>query len=63
MQVFVGAMPLSLAASQLTRAVSSPLAGPMAAWMPPSSLHGCIHGLSRAARAPRNRPAPRLCTC
>ncbi|AAW74153.1 hypothetical protein WKH86_14205 [Xanthomonas oryzae pv. oryzae] len=32
---------------QLSGAVSSPMAGPLAAWMPPSSLQGWIHGVSR----------------
>ncbi|PPU01554.1 hypothetical protein XarjCFBP8253_09585 [Xanthomonas arboricola pv. juglandis] len=35
------------AAGQLSGAVSSPVAGPLAAWMPPRSLHGRIHGVSR----------------
>ncbi|QEX78674.1 hypothetical protein F6Y24_18440 [Xanthomonas arboricola pv. pruni] len=35
------------AADQLPGAVSLPVAGPLAAWMPPRSLHGRIHGLSR----------------
>ncbi|PPU16049.1 hypothetical protein XacyCFBP2565_05595 [Xanthomonas arboricola pv. corylina] len=34
-------------ADHLSGAVSSPLAGPLAAWMPPRSLHGRIHGVSR----------------
>ncbi|PPU65942.1 hypothetical protein XcodCFBP4690_02605 [Xanthomonas codiaei] len=35
------------ATDQRPGAVSSPLAGPLAAWMPPPSLHGRIHGVSR----------------
>ncbi|MXV13628.1 hypothetical protein DYQ93_21930 [Xanthomonas sp. LMG 8992] len=46
-----------LAASQLSGAVSSPLAGPLAAWMPPSSLHGRTCGVSREWRGHR-APAP-----
>ncbi|MGQ5247493.1 hypothetical protein ACULL3_04845, partial [Xanthomonas arboricola pv. corylina] len=34
------------AADQLSGAVSLPVAGPLAAWMPPRSLHGRIHGVS-----------------
>ncbi|AUI92340.1 hypothetical protein EBA01_04845 [Xanthomonas oryzae pv. oryzae] len=43
------AVPLFLnnAISQLSGAAPSPLAGPLAAWMPPSSLHGRVHGVSR----------------
>ncbi|PPU64074.1 hypothetical protein XcodCFBP4690_10550 [Xanthomonas codiaei] len=33
--------------SKLSGAVPSPIAGLLAAWMPPSSLHGRIHGVSR----------------
>ncbi|APP74128.1 hypothetical protein BJD12_01325 [Xanthomonas vesicatoria ATCC 35937] len=33
--------------SQLSGAVSSPIAGPLAAWMPPSSPHGRVYGVSR----------------
>ncbi|PPT60788.1 hypothetical protein XarbCFBP8153_00140 [Xanthomonas arboricola] len=32
--------------NQLPGAVSLPVAGPLAAWMPPRSLHGRIHGVS-----------------
>ncbi|PPT96616.1 hypothetical protein XarjCFBP8253_19625 [Xanthomonas arboricola pv. juglandis] len=35
------------AAEQLSGAVSLPVAGPLAAWMPPRSLHGRIHDVSR----------------
>ncbi|AVQ08612.1 TPA: hypothetical protein HH295_06125 [Xanthomonas vasicola pv. zeae] len=34
----------------LPGAVSSPLAGPLAAWMPPSSLQGRTCGVSRKRR-------------
>ncbi|CDF61984.1 hypothetical protein XFF4834R_chr24690 [Xanthomonas citri pv. fuscans] len=34
-------------ADQLSGAVSSPVAGPLAAWMPPSSPHGWVYGVSR----------------
>ncbi|PPT43008.1 hypothetical protein XarjCFBP8253_18235 [Xanthomonas arboricola pv. juglandis] len=37
----------SLPTDQFSGAVSSPVAGPLAAWMPPRSLHGRIHGVSR----------------
>ncbi|AUI91696.1 hypothetical protein BVV10_18690 [Xanthomonas oryzae pv. oryzae] len=33
--------------NELSGAVSSPIAGPLAAWMPPSSPHGWVHGVSR----------------
>ncbi|CDF61250.1 conserved hypothetical protein [Xanthomonas citri pv. fuscans] len=33
--------------SKLSGAVSSPIAGPLAAWMPPSSPHGRVYGVSR----------------
>ncbi|MBB3819485.1 hypothetical protein FHR54_003882 [Xanthomonas arboricola] len=33
--------------SQISGAVSSPIAGSMAAWMPPSSPHGRVNGVSR----------------
>ncbi|APO94059.1 hypothetical protein BI313_05130 [Xanthomonas vesicatoria] len=33
--------------SELSGAVSSSIAGPLAAWMLPPSLHGRIHGVSR----------------
>ncbi|RJU11398.1 hypothetical protein XcmpCFBP7700_09535 [Xanthomonas campestris] len=33
--------------SELSGAVSSPIAGPLAAWMPPSSPQGRVHGVSR----------------
>ncbi|RFF40659.1 hypothetical protein DZD52_06630 [Xanthomonas nasturtii] len=32
---------------QLSGAVSSPIAGPLAAWMPPPSPHGRVNGVSR----------------
>ncbi|WP_425511667.1 hypothetical protein [Xanthomonas cannabis] len=35
------------ATSQLSGAVPSPIAGPLAAWMPPSSPHGRVNGVSR----------------
>ncbi|PPT27307.1 hypothetical protein XarbCFBP7604_02445 [Xanthomonas arboricola] len=35
-----------LATGKFPSAVSLPIAGPLAAWMPPSSLHGRIHGVS-----------------
>ncbi|MBB5859362.1 hypothetical protein GGR69_001019 [Xanthomonas arboricola] len=38
---------LQLTTDQLPGAVSLPVAGPLAAWMPPRSLHGRIHGVSR----------------
>ncbi|PPU73514.1 hypothetical protein XmelCFBP4644_08370 [Xanthomonas melonis] len=44
---FVAVSRFSLAASQLSDAVSLPIAGPLAAWMPPSSPHGRVHGVSR----------------
>ncbi|AZR24511.1 hypothetical protein XvhCFBP2543_01410 [Xanthomonas vasicola] len=34
-------------ASQLSAEVSLPIAGPLAAWMPPSSPHGWVYGVSR----------------
>ncbi|PPU57884.1 hypothetical protein XdyCFBP7245_04800 [Xanthomonas dyei] len=34
-------------ADQLSGAVSLPLAGPLAAWMPPSSPQGWVYGVSR----------------
>ncbi|PPU36382.1 hypothetical protein XspCFBP7912_05510 [Xanthomonas sp. CFBP 7912] len=34
-------------ASQLSGAVSLPIAGPLAAWMPPPSPHGWVNGVSR----------------
>ncbi|APR11154.1 hypothetical protein BI312_00555 [Xanthomonas citri pv. citri] len=33
--------------SQLSGAVPLLLAGPLAAWMPPSRPHGWVHGVSR----------------
>ncbi|AVQ07328.1 hypothetical protein C9397_17895 [Xanthomonas vasicola pv. vasculorum] len=33
--------------SQLPGAVSLPIAGPLTAWMPPSSLQGRVYGVSR----------------
>ncbi|PPU54773.1 hypothetical protein XdyCFBP7245_16535 [Xanthomonas dyei] len=36
-------------------AVSSPLAVPLAAWMPPSSPQGWVHGVSRERRGHRAR--------
>ncbi|PPU54791.1 hypothetical protein XdyCFBP7245_16635 [Xanthomonas dyei] len=33
--------------------MSSPLAGPLAAWMPPSSPHGWVYGVSRKRRGHR----------
>ncbi|TQT09371.1 hypothetical protein EII99_15865 [Xanthomonas perforans] len=50
--------PARLAASQPSGAVSSPLAGPLAAWMPPSSLQGRIDGVSRERRGHRTSGAP-----
>ncbi|PPT33143.1 hypothetical protein XaCFBP7622_00115 [Xanthomonas arboricola] len=38
---------------QLSGAVPSPLAGPSAPWMPPRSLQGRIHGVSRKWRGHR----------
>ncbi|APO97261.1 hypothetical protein BJD12_05705 [Xanthomonas vesicatoria ATCC 35937] len=32
---------------KLSGAVSLPIAGPLAAWVPPTTLHGWIHGVSR----------------
>ncbi|OWB21832.1 hypothetical protein XocBAI15_01010 [Xanthomonas oryzae pv. oryzicola] len=34
-------------ASKRSGVVSSPLAGPLAAWMLPSSAHGRVYGVSR----------------
>ncbi|MGY4889523.1 UNVERIFIED_CONTAM: hypothetical protein EX528_03765 [Xanthomonas axonopodis] len=34
----------------LSGAVASPIAGPLAAWMPPSSPQGWAHGVSKAVR-------------
>ncbi len=39
--------------SKLSGAVSLPIAGPLAAWMPPSSLHGRTCGVSRERRGHR----------
>ncbi|MFS8461474.1 hypothetical protein EIQ00_04490 [Xanthomonas campestris pv. raphani] len=39
--------------SEISGAVSSPIAGPLAAWMPPSSPHGRVHGVSRERRGHR----------
>ncbi|QHG87857.1 hypothetical protein EBN15_13860 [Xanthomonas cucurbitae] len=33
--------------NQLSGVVSLPIAGPLAAWMPPSSPHGRVNGVSR----------------
>ncbi|PPU24440.1 hypothetical protein XspCFBP7912_21455 [Xanthomonas sp. CFBP 7912] len=33
--------------SQLSSVVSSPIAGPLAAWIPPPSPHGRVDGVSR----------------
>ncbi|OQP39474.1 hypothetical protein IB62_009425 [Xanthomonas euvesicatoria] len=44
--------------SQLSGAVSSPLAGPLAAWMPPSSPHGRVDGVSRERRGHRALEPP-----
>ncbi|SON94368.1 hypothetical protein XFF6990_140305 [Xanthomonas citri pv. fuscans] len=35
------------ATSQSSGAVSLPIAGPLAAWMPPSSPRGWVYGVSR----------------
>ncbi|EKQ63521.1 hypothetical protein MOU_07290 [Xanthomonas citri pv. malvacearum str. GSPB1386] len=45
--LFVAVNCFSLAVSQLAGAVSSPIVGPLAAWMPPSSPQGRVHGVSR----------------
>ncbi|APO98830.1 hypothetical protein CDO09_18670 [Xanthomonas perforans] len=37
----------SSASRKLSGAVSLPVAGPLAAWMPPSSRHGRFYGMSR----------------
>ncbi|PPV08827.1 hypothetical protein XavaCFBP5823_17065 [Xanthomonas axonopodis pv. vasculorum] len=47
LQPAVTALAFNKAASQLSVAVSSPIVGPLAAWMLPSSLQGWIHGVSR----------------
>ncbi|MCC8683190.1 hypothetical protein, partial [Xanthomonas vesicatoria] len=44
--------------SKRSGAVSSPLAGPLAAWMPPSSPHGRVYGVSRERRGRRILESP-----
>ncbi|MCF8851332.1 hypothetical protein, partial [Xanthomonas campestris] len=41
--------------SHLRGAVSLPIAGSLAVWMPPTSHHGWVHDVFRAAMAPRTR--------
>ncbi|OQP41264.1 hypothetical protein IB62_004670 [Xanthomonas euvesicatoria] len=48
------------ATDQRAGAVFSPVAGTTAAWMPPSSPHGWVDGVSRERRGHRARPS-RLC--
>ncbi|MFS8490810.1 hypothetical protein EIP98_17240 [Xanthomonas campestris pv. raphani] len=43
------------ASSHLPGTVSLPIAGSLAVWMPPSSHHGWVHGVFRAAMARRTR--------
>ncbi|AGI08943.1 Hypothetical Protein XCAW_03168 [Xanthomonas citri subsp. citri Aw12879] len=45
--LFVAVNCFSFAVSQLAGAVSSPIVGPLAAWMPPSSPQGRVNGVSR----------------
>ncbi|APP77367.1 hypothetical protein BJD12_21485 [Xanthomonas vesicatoria ATCC 35937] len=47
--------------SELSGVVSSPLVGPLAAWMPPSSPHGWVHGESRERRGHRALGQPGFC--
>ncbi|RFF57128.1 hypothetical protein D0A36_04685 [Xanthomonas campestris] len=47
------------ATGSLSSAAPSPIAGPLAAWMPPSSPQGRVHGVSRerwGAAHPANQP-------
>ncbi|MFS8448550.1 hypothetical protein EIQ06_03840 [Xanthomonas campestris pv. campestris] len=48
-----GLLALQHTTSELSGAVSSPIAGPLAAWMPPSSPHGWVHGVSCERRGHR----------
>ncbi|PPU08550.1 hypothetical protein XarjCFBP7645_10345 [Xanthomonas arboricola] len=47
-----------LATDQLSGAVPLPVAGPLAAWMPPRNLKGRIRGVSRKWRGHRALDSP-----
>ncbi|PKV11823.1 hypothetical protein CVO74_15910 [Xanthomonas prunicola] len=41
-------------ARELSGVVSSPIVEPLAAWMPPTSTHGRVHGVSRDGERARS---------